>query len=75
MIGNCWGTTVWINQGNGSICQTCTGDLDGDAEVNTTDLLELFGQWGSAGPGDFDDSGAVNTADLLILFANWGPCS
>lgn len=74
VIGNCWGTTVWINQGKGIICQTCTGDLDDDNTVGTADMLELFAQWGTDGPADFDGSGAVNTADLLILFANWGAC-
>ncbi|MCH8825057.1 MAG: FG-GAP repeat protein [Planctomycetes bacterium] len=52
----------------------CPWDLDKSGEVGTTDLLELFAQWGTAGSADFDGSGAVGTADLLILFANWGPC-
>ena len=52
----------------------CTWDLDGDDNVGTSDLLELFAQWGTSGPADFDESGAVGTNDLLILFANWGPC-
>ena len=55
-------------------CGKCPFDLDGDGVVATSDLLELFAQWGTAGPADFDGSGAVGTADLLILFANWGPC-
>lgn len=53
---------------------SCPWDLDGSGSVGTADLLELFAQWGTAGPADFDESGVVNTADLLILFANWGPC-
>ena len=52
----------------------CPWDLDGSGSVGTGDLLELFAQWGTAGPADFDESGAVGTSDLLILFANWGPC-
>ncbi|MCH8825266.1 MAG: hypothetical protein IH984_17355 [Planctomycetes bacterium] len=52
----------------------CPWDLDGSGSVGTSDLLELFAQWGSAGPADFDESGSVGTSDLLILFANWGPC-
>ena len=55
--------------------QTCPWDLDGDDNVGTSDLLELFAQWGTDGPADFDESGAVGTSDLIILFANWGPCS
>lgn len=52
----------------------CPWDLDGSGSVGTSDLLELFAQWGTAGPADFDESGSVGTNDLLILFANWGPC-
>lgn len=53
---------------------SCPWDLDGSGTVGTSDLLELFAQWGTDGPADFDGSGAVGTSDLLILFANWGPC-
>ena len=52
----------------------CPWDLDASGSVNTSDLLELFAQWGTDGPADFDESGIVDTSDLLILFANWGPC-
>ena len=52
----------------------CPWDLDGNESVGTSDLLELFAQWGAAGSADFDESGAVGTNDLLILFANWGLC-
>lgn len=68
------GTSADAN-GNGipDECE-CPWDLDGEGTVNTSDLLELFAQWGTAGPADFDGSGTVGTADLLILFANWGLC-
>ncbi|MCH8825105.1 MAG: hypothetical protein IH984_16545 [Planctomycetes bacterium] len=59
------------------LCPTppaCPWDLDESGSVGTSDLLELFAQWGTAGAADFDESGTVNTADLLILFANWGQC-
>jgi len=65
---------VWILSIDGNAVVKCQWDLDGDDTVGTSDLLELFAQWGTAGPADFDESGAVDTADLLILFANWGPC-
>lgn len=52
----------------------CPWDLDNSGSVGTSDLLELFAQWGTAGPADFDESGLVDTFDLLTLFANWGPC-
>ena len=56
------------------IIAKCPWDLDKSGSVGTSDLLELFSQWGTDGPADFDESGAVGTGDLLILFANWGPC-
>ena len=52
----------------------CPWDLDGTGSVGTSDILELFAQWGTDGPADLDGSGSVGTSDLLILFANWGPC-
>ena len=52
----------------------CPADLNGDSIVNTSDLLELFAQWGTDGPADLDENGTINTSDLLELFANWGPC-
>ena len=58
----------------GNVKNDCFADLDGSGSVGTSDMLELFAQWGTAGTADFDESGAVGTADLLILFANWGPC-
>ncbi|MDY7109609.1 MAG: hypothetical protein SYC29_13325 [Planctomycetota bacterium] len=54
------------------------GDLDGDGDVDTADLLQLLGAWGDCPeppdgcPGDLDDDGDVDTADLLILLGNWG---
>jgi hypothetical protein len=50
------------------------GDIDGDGDVDTADLLALLAAWGPCGdcPEDIDGNGTVNTADLLILLANWG---
>ncbi|MDY7108970.1 MAG: S8 family serine peptidase [Planctomycetota bacterium] len=53
----------------------CPGDLDGDGDVDTADLLALLQAWGDAGgPADLNDDGIVNTADLLLLLEGWGPC-
>jgi len=61
------------------LCVTpaCPGDLDGNGEVATNDLLILLAAWGMndgnasclAPPTD-----TVDTADLLVLLAAWGPC-
>ncbi|MFQ5806065.1 MAG: hypothetical protein ACE5I3_06415 [Phycisphaerae bacterium] len=68
--------------GNGTAdaCETspCLGDLDGDQEVNLTDLAMLLASYGVPNcdpdpcPGDFDGDGDVDLADLAALLANYG---
>ena len=49
------------------------GDIDGDGDVDTADLLALLAAWGNpGGPADINGDGIVNTEDLLILLGNWG---
>jgi hypothetical protein len=53
----------------------CVGDINGDGEVNVTDVLALVGAWGtSGGPEDINDDGIVNVSDLLLLIDAWGAC-
>jgi glucose/arabinose dehydrogenase len=49
------------------------GDLTGDCQVSTADLLALLSAWGpcDACPEDLDGNGSVGTSDLLMLLANW----
>ena len=51
------------------------GDCDYDGDVDTVDLLMLFGSWGpcSGCPADFNGDGTVGIPDLFVLFANWSP--
>jgi len=57
---------------------TVAGDVDGDGDVDTSDLLALLAAWGDCPPppedcpADFDQDGDVDTTDLLTLLANWG---
>ncbi len=53
------------------------GDLDGDGDVDTADLVLLLGAWGPCDdcndcPADLDDDCVVGAADLVILLGNWG---
>jgi len=59
-----------------SLGSPCPADLDGDGQVNSTDMLALLNSWGpcTGCPADLDGSGIVDSADLLLLLAAWGPC-
>lgn len=50
------------------------GDIDGDNDVDVTDLLTLLGDWGECPdcPSDIDGNGSVDVSDLLTLLGNWG---
>ncbi len=56
------GETVTLVEGGGG--DACPGDLDGDGNVGTGDLILLLGSWGDP----------YGTADLIELLGNWGPC-
>ena len=50
-------------------------DLDGDGNVNVSDLLAVIDQWGLANsPADVNSDGIVDVTDLLMVVGNWGPC-
>ena len=58
-------------------CAACTGDLDGDNDVDLTDLSVLlanFGTTSGADPadGDLDGDGDVDLTDLSSLLALFG---
>ncbi len=54
------------------------GDLDGDGDVDASDLLALLAAWGPCPAGlpacsaDLDGDGIVGVPDLLILLSRWG---
>lgn len=53
----------------------CTGDVNGDGEVNLTDLAQLlanFGATGSGLDGDLDGDDDVDLTDLATLLSNFG---
>ena len=54
----------------------CPADLDVDALVGVTDLLQMLMAWGTdpGAPPDLDGDGNVGITDFLLLLANWGPC-
>ncbi|MCC6357189.1 MAG: hypothetical protein IT450_00475 [Phycisphaerales bacterium] len=53
----------------------CPGDLDGDNDVDISDLSTLLSQFGSTGPGfsgDLDNDNDVDISDLSALLSNFG---
>ncbi|MBX3372315.1 MAG: hypothetical protein KF817_00635 [Phycisphaeraceae bacterium] len=54
----------------------CTGDIDGNGEVDFADVLALLSAWGPClgCDEDLDDNGEVDFSDLLLLLSAWGPC-
>lgn len=57
-------------------CETCPGDVNGDNEVDVTDLGTLLGNFGMTeaelSDGDLNGDGEVNVTDLGILLGNFG---
>jgi hypothetical protein len=50
----------------------CPGDLDGDRDVDLSDLAQLLSCYGrNESCGDTDGDGDTDLADLALLLANW----
>jgi len=58
----------------------CVGDVTGDGQVNTDDILLVIGGWGECPPnddvcpGDGTMDGVVSVSDLLWVIGQFGPC-
>ncbi len=54
---------------------TCTGDVDGNGQVDAADLAALLGDWGATkSAANLDGAGTVDASDLAILLGAWGDC-
>ena len=49
----------------------CLGDLNGDNEVNFSDLQVVLSAWGLSDGGDLNDDGETGFSDLQILLSSW----
>lgn len=69
------------NNGTADICEeddACVGDLNGDGNVDITDMLGVLANWGACGEGacngDLNDDGVVDITDMLAVLSHWGAC-
>jgi hypothetical protein len=65
---------VYVFMGGGP---ACPGDLDGDEDIDLSDLAQLLGNYGMTGgatyeDGDLDGDGDVDLQDLAALLAVYG---
>lgn len=65
----------------GGIPTPCPPDINGDNQVNVSDLLAVINGWGACPapcppncPADVNDDCAVNVSDLLAVINAWGAC-
>lgn len=62
----------WNGNGLGGMGGGVDGDLDGNGDVDGTDLSMLLGNWNTADQtADIDADGIVSGGDLAILLGNW----
>ncbi|MFM9957005.1 MAG: dockerin type I domain-containing protein [Phycisphaerales bacterium] len=84
-IGNPGGWELGDMDGNGQVSQIdvniiysaiCPGDLNASGSVNTADLVQFLGLFGSSvtprDNGDLNGDGQVNTADLVGFLGRFG---
>ena len=75
--GTTWQMPASLSITNDDCVMPCLGDVDGNLEVDVTDLLAVISAWGpcSGCDADIDGNGAVDVTDLLAIISAWGPCS
>ncbi|MEC8114222.1 MAG: hypothetical protein VX104_00075 [Planctomycetota bacterium] len=54
--------------------EPCTADLNGDGQVDFSDLLVILDAWESTTAGDANGDGVTNFSDLLLVLDGWGAC-
>ena len=65
------GWRTWVSRIDVEPCSPL-GDLDGDGDVDLSDLAILLASYGVDDGGDLDDDGDTDRADLAFLLSNYG---
>ncbi|MEE2908500.1 MAG: FG-GAP-like repeat-containing protein [Planctomycetota bacterium] len=59
--------------------QRCSGDVNGDYQVDILDLLSVLDDWGTCQstdcPSDLNLDGSVGMDDLIVIIESWGSCN
>jgi hypothetical protein len=56
-------------------CSYCPGDVDMDAVISVSDLIDMLSVWDSRDPfADLDGDDTVDLNDLMSLLADFGGC-
>ncbi len=72
-VGGSWSGTQTVC--DNVDCEACPEDINGDADINVSDLLLVVSDWGLIdSPADIDGSGTVDLPDLLAIIGAWGVC-
>ncbi len=72
-VGGSWSGA--LTTCNNIDCSSCTEDINGDGQINVSDLLVVVSFWGTSNSGaDIDGSGTVDMPDLLAIIGSWGNC-
>ena len=61
-----------------AVCEgsACPADINGDGQVNSSDLTSVLAAWGTAdASADLNGSGNVDGLDLAALLSAWGSCN
>ncbi|MCH9651185.1 MAG: hypothetical protein K0U98_23375 [Deltaproteobacteria bacterium] len=58
--------------GNWGPCPSCSGDVDGNGTVNTSDLNLVLSTWGTDCRIDLNENGLVDSNDVDALLCLWG---
>ena len=76
--------SLWVDHGRSApvamdvqtiqVTAPIPGDINGDGQVDGSDLTILLGNWGPCAgcPADINGDGQVDGSDLTILLGNWG---
>jgi hypothetical protein len=57
------------------VCSYCPGDVDMDAVISVSDLIDMLSVWDSRDPfADLDGDDTVDLNDLMSLLADFGGC-